>query len=120
MWRRFTAPIDATLDLTRLRNLAEKLSLPEHWDRLAVRRLLDDLSAAQAGLTAALVAKGDSALSQWRERNQAAHRPHAGISLPALESSGGLSVAKLMLARQPYSERDDQRTRLICCTVSGA
>jgi glutamate dehydrogenase len=88
------------LGLERLRGLAARLNLPEHWDRLAVRRLLDDLATAQAQLTARLLASdqpGESVLDAWT----AAHKDglaRMGDFLAAIESSGELSVAKLMLA----------------------
>jgi glutamate dehydrogenase len=90
--------LGARLGLDRLRTLAAKLSPSEHWDRLALRRLLDDLSAAQRGVAAALLAEsGAEPLEKWIEaKGPALARTRA--LLAALEESGELSIAKLMLA----------------------
>ena len=84
------------LGLDRLRSLADNFAPPEHWDRLALRRLLDDLSGAQRGIAAKLLASGQSA-EQWAQ-TQAEALERNRTFLNALESSGDLSVAKLMLA----------------------
>ena len=88
------------LGLARLRLLAGKLNLPEHWDRLAVRRLLDDLAGAQRTLTARLLASGETdmqALESWsRDHGETLARMRE--FLEAIESAGELSVAKLLLA----------------------
>ena len=84
------------LGLDRLRALAAKFSPPEHWDRLALRRLLDDLYAAQRSIARKLLASG-STPEQWG----AAHGEvleRTRVFLGDLEASGDLSVAKLMLA----------------------
>ncbi|MBV9550148.1 MAG: NAD-glutamate dehydrogenase [Alphaproteobacteria bacterium] len=92
--------VGAKLGLERLRSLAAKLNLPEHWDRLAVRRLLDDLAAAQAALTARLLKAeqpGEEVLEDWAKANREALARMTDF-LQAIEASGELSVAKLMLA----------------------
>jgi glutamate dehydrogenase len=84
------------LGLDRLRALAAKYAPPEHWDRLALRRLLDDLSATQRGIAVKLLADGANV-----ERWAATHGPaldRTRAFLGTLEESGELSVAKLMLA----------------------
>jgi len=91
--------VDAVLGLQRLRGLAGRLNLPEHWDRLAVRRLLDDLAATQAGLTARLLTggqPGEAALAAWSKTHGDVLKRTQDF-LAAIESSGELSVAKLML-----------------------
>jgi glutamate dehydrogenase len=89
-----------TLGLDRLRSWSQRLTPSEHWDRLALRRLTEDLSATQRGLARKLLAdggKGASAVEAWACRNAAAlERVHDFAT--ALESSGELSIAKLMLA----------------------
>ena len=85
------------LGLARLRSLTAKLNLPEHWDRLAVRRLLDDLAGAQRNLTAKLLASGEAqALDAWSRGNREA-LARTDEFLAAIESAGELSVAKLLL-----------------------
>ena len=49
--------VGAELGLDRLRLLAARISASEHWDRLAIRRLVDDLFAAQRALSQSLLAK---------------------------------------------------------------
>jgi glutamate dehydrogenase len=88
--------VGENLGLNRLRALAANFSPPEHWDRLALRRLLDDLSGTQRAIAARLLASGNSA-EQWAQsQNEALERNRTFLA--ALESSGELSVAKLMLA----------------------
>jgi glutamate dehydrogenase len=89
--------VGETLGLARLQGLAARLNLPEHWDRLALRRLLDDLAGAQAALAARLLKDGgDNALAAWRSGNRQQLASMADF-LAALETSGEPSVAKLML-----------------------
>ena len=84
------------LGLDRLRTLAGKFAPPEHWDRLALRRLMDDLSQSQRGIAANLLKNG-LGVSDWaRTQGEALERTRAFLN--ALEASGDLSVAKLMLA----------------------
>ncbi|HET7086845.1 MAG TPA: NAD-glutamate dehydrogenase [Rhizomicrobium sp.] len=88
--------VGAELGLDRLRTLANKFSPPEHWDRLALRRLMDDLSQSQRGIATALLQSG-TGVGEWAGKNgEALQRTRA--FLQALEESGELSVAKLMLA----------------------
>ena len=48
--------VGARLGLDRLRLLAARITASEHWDRLAIRRLVDDLFAAQRALSQSLLA----------------------------------------------------------------
>ena len=85
-----------TLGLDRLRAMAGKFSPPEHWDRLALRRLMDDLSQSQRNIAGTLLGSG-TGVEDWAKSQEGAlerTRDFLGI----LESSGELSVAKLMLA----------------------
>jgi glutamate dehydrogenase len=84
------------LGLDRLRALAGKFSPPEHWDRLALRRLMDDLSASQRGIAAKLLT-GGSDVEDWA-KSQSEALARTRLFLNTLEASGELSVAKLMLA----------------------
>jgi len=85
-----------TLGLDRLRALAGKFAPPEHWDRLALRRLMDDLSASQRGITIKLLNSSTSVEDWARSQDGALERTRAFLN--TLEASGELSVAKLMLA----------------------
>ena len=85
-----------TLGLDRLRNLANRYAPPEHWDRLALRRLLDDLSQSQRSITAKLLASGGT-VDDWAiKQGDALERTRTFLG--TLDASGELSVAKLMLA----------------------
>jgi glutamate dehydrogenase len=84
------------LGLDHLRMLAAKFSPPDHWDRLALRRLLDDLYAAQRRIARKLLSGGSSAESWAKAHSEALTRMRS--FLVELDASGDLSVAKLMLA----------------------
>ncbi|HYJ36894.1 MAG TPA: hypothetical protein VEV64_12085, partial [Rhizomicrobium sp.] len=84
------------LGLDRLRSLAGKFMPPEHWDRLALRRLMDDLSQSQRGIAAQLLRDGGSVESWAQKQGEALERTRGFLN--TLEGSGELSVAKLMLA----------------------
>jgi glutamate dehydrogenase len=98
--------VGTLLGLDRLRLLAARITSAEHWDRLAIRRLVDDLFAAQRALSQSLLkdlpkdAKRDAAAKAVADWAQA----HGEILdrtrefLAALEVSGELSIAKLTLA----------------------
>jgi glutamate dehydrogenase len=84
------------LGFDKLRGQAARLSPPDHWDRLALRQLLDNLAMAQAGIAARLLAEGTS-VEDWI----AGHAESLGRAqsfLNTVDHSGDLSVAKLMLA----------------------
>jgi glutamate dehydrogenase len=94
------------IGLDRLRLLAARITPAEHWDRLAIRRLVDDLFAAQRMLAQSLLMnlskdagpdEAQKALAAWAEKNQDALERSKSF-LAALESSGELSIAKLTLA----------------------
>src|SRR6185312_2386068 len=88
--------IGRQLGLDRLRNLVVRYHPPEHWDRLALRRLMDDLSKAQRDIAGKLLQSGLTA-EQWAKANCDALARTRDF-LAAMEASGDLSVAKLMLA----------------------
>ncbi|HSS12808.1 MAG TPA: hypothetical protein VLL04_02880 [Rhizomicrobium sp.] len=85
-----------TLGLDRLRALAGKFAPPEHWDRLALRRLMDDLSQSQRAIATRLLKNGSGVADWAKAQGEALERTR--LFLNSLESSGDLSVAKLMLA----------------------
>ncbi|MGH6829248.1 MAG: hypothetical protein ACREFW_10110, partial [Rhizomicrobium sp.] len=94
------------LGLDRLRMLAARIAAAEHWDRLAIRRLVDDLFAAQRALSQSLLAglsrdaglaEARQALDEWAAR-QAEALERSRSFLAMLETSGELSIAKLTLA----------------------
>ncbi|HEY0302609.1 MAG TPA: hypothetical protein VGC36_14785, partial [Rhizomicrobium sp.] len=105
----------ATVGIDRLRGLAARIGAREHWDRLAIRRIADDLFAGQRALTAEALAALDAAKSQGT-RGEGADAVKAWATsrgetlerakgfLDALERSGDLSIAKLTLANSQIRE----------------
>jgi glutamate dehydrogenase len=105
----------AEVGLDRLRGLARRITGGEHWDRLAILRISDDLFAGQRALTAAALAMlpaekakggrgdGTEAVKLWAA-SKADALARAKSFLDALERTGELSVAKLTLANSQIHE----------------
>ena len=102
----------ATVGIDRLRGLANRITAAEHWDRLAIRRIVDDLYAGQRALTAAALAAGTEgdnraagaeAVARWSKAHADA-LARATSFLAALIGAGELSVAKLTLAGSQIHE----------------
>jgi glutamate dehydrogenase len=95
-----------TIGVDRLRLAAERMNLPEHWDRLAVRRLIDDLAVHQRALASRALANGaagdnratgSAAVDAWANTHgEQVERVRALIT--DLERSGTFTVARLTLA----------------------
>jgi len=104
--------VGAEVGLDRLRGLALRIKGSEHWDRLAVRRIVDDLFAGQRALTADALAhigaqgtRGDGAeaVKAWAAaRADALGRTRSFLT--ELERTGDLSIAKLTLANSQIHE----------------
>ncbi len=102
----------AAVGIDRLRGLANHIAAGEHWDRLAIRRISDDLYAGQRALTAAALqdhagqtgrAAGTEAVRRWTESHaEALGRTQSFLA--ALDATGELSVAKLTLANSQIHE----------------
>jgi glutamate dehydrogenase len=98
--------VGAEVGVDRLRGLALQIKGSEHWDRLAIRRIVDDLFAGQRALAADALAlvtahgtreDGISAVRLWAEtRADALVRTKSFLT--ELERTGDLSIAKLTLA----------------------
>ncbi len=94
------------IGVDRLRLAAERMNMPEHWDRLAVRRLVDDLLVHQRELASRALrsasnggnrADGSQAVSAW----SSSHRvqiERVNSLVTDLERSGTFTVARLSLA----------------------
>ncbi len=103
----------AAVGIDRLRGLAARIGAKEHWDRLAIRRIADDLFAGQRALTAEALsaldtgkttrADGAEAVKAWSDA-RAETLARAKSFLDALERSGDLSIAKLTLANSQIRE----------------
>jgi glutamate dehydrogenase len=101
--------------LDRLRGLADRIVGAEHWDRLAVRRILDDLYVGQRGLAASALsaldpakatggrAQGASLVADWAAAHAERLERTRGF-LAELERQGDLSIAKLTLANSQVHE----------------
>ncbi len=107
--------VGARLGLDRIRLLAARISASEHWDRLAIRRLVDDLFAAQRALSQTLLAKlpatataadARKALEDWTASHAQSLERTRGF-LGALETTGELSIAKLTLANSQIHKLAD-------------
>ncbi len=95
------------IGLDRLRSLAGRINAGEHWDRLAIRRIVDDLYAGQRALTAKVLsdrerqggdrAAGAAAAEAWAGLHADAVNRTRNF-LAELERTGDLSIAKLTLA----------------------
>jgi glutamate dehydrogenase len=95
--------------LDRLRALAQDIASADHWDRLALRRIVDDLYAAQRQLSGAALAQAKaSAQGRGPQEGAAAARAWVGARqqdldrtakfLAELGRSGEPTIAKLSLA----------------------
>ena len=91
------------LGLDRLRALAGKFAPPEHWDRLALRRLMDDLSRAQRGIAAQAAGEAARACEDWAQ-TQAEALERTRAFLDTLEASGELSRGQADAGLQPDPE----------------
>ena len=107
--------IGAEVGIDRLRGLSQRIVGAEHWDRLAIRRLNDDLFTAQRALTGDALTlldptkksgtrvDGAAAAREWVKRNQD-KLARVKDFLTALEGAGELSIAKLTLANSQIRE----------------
>ena len=90
----------ALVGLDRLRALAGRIAATDHWDRLALRRIVDDLYSAQRLLAADAARRGQqhgAALTAWADAHRADIDRTTGF-LSELAAEGEASVAKLALA----------------------
>ena len=104
--------IGNVVGLDRLRGLASRIAATEHWDRLAIRRIADDLFAGQRALAGQVLQKfvgtgtradGAEAVLKWA----VAHADMLSRTrdfLSELERTGDLSIAKLTLANSQIHE----------------
>jgi len=96
------------LGLDQLREQAHNLRLSEHWERLAVRRIIDELYHQQRSLTATVMAGVTAddvagALDLWIAAHQAVVERTSTL-LAEMAVGGALSVAKLSLASSQVRE----------------
>jgi glutamate dehydrogenase len=101
--------IGTLVGLDRLRGLATRIAVTDHWDRLAIRRIVDDLFAGQRLLAAEAIGKARAVLKRG-ERSEGAEVAKAWAEarsddlqrsqnfLNELEHGGPLTIAKFTLA----------------------
>jgi glutamate dehydrogenase len=103
------------IGLDRLRLLAGRIAPSEHWDRLAIRRLVDDLFAAQRAISQSLLTHlppeasceaAAKAVDAWAQ-DHADTLARTRDFLSQLEASGDLSIAKLTLANSQIHKLSD-------------
>ena len=110
--------VGTVIGLDWLRLLAGRIASAEHWDRLATRRLVDDLFAAQRAISQSLLAdllangvepRDVARRRQWRPGPRRMPIPLARTRdfLSQLEVSGDLSIAKLTLANSQIHKLSD-------------
>ncbi len=88
----------AAFSLDRLRAGAAELHLTQHWERLALRRLLAELNEDQRTLAiSAAKNTGDGAVQTWLGSINGAAAP-AIEAITAMQSAGPWSFAKIVLA----------------------
>ncbi len=92
----------ARFKLDWLRSMSRQVRPADHWERIALVRLLADLRAQQSAIGAAALAEKDAkpgaaSITRWAEHNpETAER--ADRLIAELRASGDLSVAKLAVA----------------------
>ena len=95
--------------LDNLRDQASMLVFPDHWDRLAIRRLMDDLLLQQRNLASLVLTSGDSSQAIDARFEDWCHH-HAEITertkslLSEMSAGSGIGVAKLTLASNQIRE----------------
>jgi glutamate dehydrogenase len=93
--------VGAAVGLDRLRALASRIVAAEHWDRLALRRIVDDLFSAQRLLACDALSRGkdrpEQSVEAWTKL-RAAELERTASFLSELERGGEASIAKLALA----------------------
>ena len=101
--------VGAAFDFDRLRAAAGSIPSADHFDRLAVRRLIEDLMQEQRGLTRAVAAASDPSVGAAEASAEAAVDAWIGARLPVVEalrasvdqieaSGSGWTFAKLTIA----------------------
>ena len=104
--------VGAITGLDRLRGLASRIATSDHWDRLALRRMVDDLYSAQRLISCEAVTNANvtdaSAVEDWRNlRRDDIERTQNFLS--ELERTGDATIAKLSLANSQIQKLAAQR-----------
>ncbi len=99
--------VGARLGLDWLRADAERIAVADHWERLAVAAIVEDLFSQQRALTNGVLraadgaagAAGETAIAAWTEINRAAVE-RSGQLIAEFKAAGGLDLAKLAIANR--------------------
>ena len=92
----------ARFGLDWLRSVSRQIKPADHWERIALGRLMADLRSQQSAIGAAALAlkgakPGPASIAKWAEEN-AEMAERADRLITELRASGPLSVAKLAVA----------------------
>ena len=92
----------ARFGLDWLRSVSRQIKPADHWERIALVRLMADLRAQQSAIGAAALAlegvkPGAASIAKWAEKN-AETAVRADRLIEELRASGALSVSKLAVA----------------------
>ena len=92
----------ARFSLDWLRSVSRQIKPADHWERIALVRLMADLRAQQSAIGAAALAQegvkpGTASIAKWAETN-AETSERADRLIEELRASGALSVSKLAVA----------------------
>ncbi|MBL4740578.1 MAG: NAD-glutamate dehydrogenase, partial [Sneathiella sp.] len=98
--------VGAELHLDWLRFAAENIEPENHWERLAVTAIIDDLYGQQRALTNSVFDnanghKGRAALEHWESRNQNPINRSRDL-IEEFKASGGVDIAKLAFANRQF------------------
>jgi glutamate dehydrogenase len=91
------AQIGEKLGFERLLAAALRLTSQDHWERLAIRRITEDLIQQQRVLAGAALVGSAGDASEWLKVHAADVR-HINTAFDELEAAGGLTPARLALA----------------------
>ncbi|WP_369405886.1 hypothetical protein [Sneathiella glossodoripedis] len=98
--------VGANLYLDWLRFAAEGIEPENHWERLAVTAIIDDLYGQQRALTNSVFSlagkhKGLKALEHWQEQNESPVRRSQHL-IEEFKASGTVDIAKLAFANRQF------------------
>jgi glutamate dehydrogenase len=98
--------VGAELNLDWLRFAAEAIEPENHWERLAVTAIIDDLYGQQRALTNTVFAsandhKGGAALAHWEGNNKAPIQRSKDL-IEEFRSTGTVDIAKLAFANRQF------------------
>jgi glutamate dehydrogenase len=96
--------VGGRLGLDWLRASAEQIAIEDHWERLAITAIVEDLFSQQRALTNAVInaadgASGEAAIAAWAESNKAAVERSNDL-IGEFKTTGGIDIARLAIANR--------------------